>query len=484
MTLTGAFSISATLIKKVSPKKAKKILFAAGIISAITLSFASNFHTPIYVIKEGRDKYWYPDATRFIGYNPETNDKTIHEFPMYSFVVSDLHPHLINLPFVLLFIGLFLSYFYKKHRSYLHLMPLGFLLGIFFATNTWDFGNYLLLSGFSLLLLNLKDFGVNFRAIKNTALALITLITVGLITALPFILNFDSIAQGIQFVKTRTPLWQLAILWGFPAILTGLFTIVLVKKRVGFRNLKASDLFTLSLLLTSWVLIFLPEVIFVKDIYISSHSRANTMFKLTYQAFVMTYLASGYIAIRVLTLIKNPLLKVIVLTFFIIIFGSILSYPSFSVKSYYQKLEVYKGLSGETWLLEKHPDIYKTVMWFRENVAGQPTILEAPGDSYTEFNVISSYTGLPTVSGWFVHEWLWRGDSKFPQERVTDISQIYSSNDLNLTKKLMSKYGITYVIIGEFERQKFADLNEEKFSKLGSVTFSSGKTRVYRVSKN
>ena len=36
-----------------------------------------------------------------------------------------------------------------------------------------------------------------------------------------------------------------------------------------------------------WGLALLPEIVYVKDIYSGSYKRANTMFKLTYQAFIM-----------------------------------------------------------------------------------------------------------------------------------------------------------------------------------------------------
>ena len=50
--------------------------------------------------------YWFPNATRYIGYNPDTADKTIHEFPSYSFVLGDLHAHVINIMFVLTVVAL------------------------------------------------------------------------------------------------------------------------------------------------------------------------------------------------------------------------------------------------------------------------------------------------------------------------------------------------------------------------------------------
>jgi len=281
-------------------------------------------------------------------------------------------------------------------------------------------------------------------------------------------------------VDNRTPLWKLGVLWGFPGILTVIFAYFIYKIR---SNLKKSDLFIISLLTVAWILIAIPEIVFVKDIYIGSHKRANTMFKLTYQAFVLFYLSSGYIAIRTITWIKKTHFKILALIFFALLFGSILSYPNFAIKSYYGELKNYKGLAGDTWFKEKYPGEYDAAAWLKENTVGQPTILEAPGDSYTEFNVISAYTGFPTVSGWFVHEWLWRGDSSFPQKRVSDIDEIYTGRDLQTTRSLLEKYGVEYAIVGTFEHQKYANINEIKFTQLGTQVFSSGDTKIYQIKR-
>ena len=244
---------------------------------------------------------------------------------------------------------------------------------------------------------------------------------------------------------------------------------------------KKEDFYILGLLITSWVLITLPEFIYIKDIYSVTHYRANTMFKLTYQAFVMTYLSSGYIAIRTIEGLKKPYQKILLALFYSFIFTSIMYYPFKATNSYYGDLKVYKDLSGETWLRDKNPDTFAAISWLRENVEGQPTILEAPGDSYTEYNSISSYTGLPTLSGWYVHEWLWRGSPDIPQERVTDINLIYTSQDESLTKVLLQKYDIKYVIVSSFEKEKFPELFEEKFGRIGKVVFSTPTTTIYRV---
>ena len=505
LVLNAAFSLVSTLVMYIKPD-VKRTIYLAGIISAIVLTFGGNFHTPVYVLKEGEEKYWYPDATRFIGYNPDTDDKTIHEFPIYSFVVSDLHPHLLNLPFVLLFIALLAEYALRKRsqnfkfkyqnskhikKSFfrnsnlpcvldleLRILPLGSLLGIFLMTNTWDFGNYLLLFGITIFVFNILNKKLTIdKLLDNTTVGLLVIATAG-ITSLPFLLNFDSFAQGIAFVQSRTPIWQLAILWGFPAILTLIFSLNVYLKK-GF--VESPNLLILSLIFTSWLLILLPEIVYLKDIYIVGYHRANTMFKLTYQAFVMFYLSSGYILVQSLGLIKKIYYRLLLSLLYTTIIGSILVYPYFAIKSYYAGLKNYNGIKGDAWLNDFNPDLYQVIYWFNKNVKDQPVILEAPGNSYTQYNVISSYTGLPTVSGWFVHEWLWRGDSRFPQERVSEITQFYTTKNLNQARSFIKKYKVEYVIVGNFEREKFPDLYEENLEKLGRIVFSSKNIKVYKI---
>lgn len=465
--INGTFSVVSGLFKSLSKKIGRKAI-SAGIISLLLVSFAGNLHTPIYLIKGGVDNYWYPDATRFIGYFPETQDKTIHEFPIYSFVVSDLHAHLLDVPFVIVFLAILWSLVSNPKRKIYKIAAGGVLLGIMITTNTWDFASYSLVAGLALLFSE--------RSIIKAALKLLSMAAIGILAALPFLLNFSSIAEGIKLVHSQSPLWQLGVLWGFPAIMTLVFvSFVVVPLRA---RLKKADRFILALLAASWILVIIPEVVFVKDIYIASHYRANTMFKLTYQAYVMFYLSAGYIALRVLTSIKG-LPRIALLGFFSLLFTSLLIYPFLAVRSYYGDLKRFQGLDGGAWIAQFYPATDKVVGWLRENGEGQPVILEAPGNSYTDNNIISSYTGFPTVSGWFVHEWLWRGSAKEPQERVDDVTTIYTTPDIFLAKNLLRKYNVKYVIVGDFERERFSDLNEEKFSGLGKKAFSSGQTSIY-----
>ena len=474
--VNGAYSLVHTIFSSL-PKGINKKAVSAGIISFLLVSFAGNFHTPIYAFQKGIDKYWYPDATRFIGYNPDTNDKTIHEFPLYSFVVSDLHAHLLGIPIVILYLSFLFMIFgssenitFRKRIPFL-LFP-GFLFGLMFMTNTWDFASYMLITGVCLVMSRIslfKDIGNISQAVYDISLNIIILLVIGLITALPFILNFESIAEGVQFVTSRSPVWQLLILWGLPILLLVFFSAFIIAKK----KAEKSDLFILGLLVSSILLIIIPEIIYVKDIYIASHYRANTMFKITYQAFVIGYLSSGYVALRIITGIKNIPFRILSTTVFTLLFSAMLTYPFFAVNSYFDKLENKTGLNGETWIKNTYPSTYRAIEYLRNTVSEQKIITEASGNSYTDYNVISSYTGLPTIQGWFVHEWLWRGSAELPSERVSDLEILYTSKNINEVKKIIEKYKVNYLIYGFFEKEKYPNNNELLIDSLRSEEHTS-----------
>ena len=129
----------------------------------------------------------------------------------------------------------------------------------------------------------------------------ITVLT-AIVVSLPFIFNFKNITGGVAFVEARSPLWQLAVLWG------GFLTIGVVA--VWHFNHKRSNLLWLlpsTMVLVSALLILIPEIIYVKDIYIKDYHRANTMFKLTYQSFVMMSLVFGVTVADLFSSLRAPI---------------------------------------------------------------------------------------------------------------------------------------------------------------------------------
>ncbi len=498
LTFVSGFSLVGNIIHHFFTKKTQfKFILIGGLFSALFLTFGGNLHA-IYKISKlnikqnngqlvlsknafqrAANSYWYPDATRFIGFDPDVNDKTIHEFPIYSFVVADLHGHMNDIPIILFFIAMLLvlnaptSYFINWRL----IIYSGLTLSLAFMTNAWDFAIYGLLFAVTYFLINIS--------LWKTIVNGLGVIIAWYIFTLPFSLNFIPMAQGIKLSDAQTPFYQLFILYGgfWLIIIPYIFSLFSYQLKNRKKSFLYTDLFVMGLFLTATLLVVLPECVYLKDIYIFSHRRANTMFKLVYQAFIIYSLITGYVLVRLSTLIKNHRQYLIYKILFLLIFVSHLIYPFFAIRSYYG-LKEYKGLYGMNFLKDQFSDNLEAIDWINKNITGQPIMLEAVGDSYTLYNQISATTGLPTVQGWLVHEWLWRGGYDQPGARAADVEKIYTNKDRNEVRRLLQKYNVDYVFLGVNERKKYPALNEKNFIDLGfSTIFETGKTKIYKVIK-
>ncbi|MDI9482606.1 MAG: DUF2298 domain-containing protein [Bacillota bacterium] len=522
-----SFVIAANLLKGFGIKKKAQII--GGIISAFLVSLGGNLHSFFYgflsKFTEEGDKYWFPDATRYIGYNPETRDKTIHEFPVYSFVVSDLHAHVINMVFVLSLLALLIAVFRKLQKrrpdnfdrlniiseAFIpELLLLGLLTGIFQMSNYWDYPIYLTVTLFTLFCAGIRQYGYNKTMINISFIRFFIVLASSIVFALPFNMAFDNMAGGIRFTEDRTLPHQFFVLWGYQLTLTIIFFIYILyteqniklkreysKKRQKIRSEMTliariqnvldknpiEDVFAVILCVSAIGLLIIPEIVYVKDIYSAEHKRANTMFKLTYQAFIMFGLAAGYIFIRIRRQSHRNWRITAAKIIAIIMIALPMIYPFYAIPSWYRHLdpERYEGLDGLAFMKKEHPDDYDLVIWLRENVQGQPAILEANGDSYSYYGRISMSTGLPTIQGWYVHEWLWRNDFNIVNERVEEVKTVYESVDIDMTRKILGKYQIKYIVIGQPERDSFPELNEEKLLALGNVVFERPEVKLIEI---
>jgi YYY domain-containing protein len=509
----GTFSIGLNLLhllKKFSIKRAAILGFLFSFVVTLggnlqtIYSFFKGYNTesvmPIwkltFAIQSFPNAYWYPNATRFIYH-------TIHEFPSYSFVVADLHGHVLDIPIVIMLIALSLVIFLQKKISLIHLVVISFLLAISYMTNAWDGLIFLLL--FSLVILLNSIWNKDKREFKNLFLEIAKPILIFLggffLFTFLFNLNFSPFASGIGMncspaflVKMghigpllfengqcqHSPWWQLLTLYGFPLYILLGFLVFLWK-----RKLALTDYLVLTLSIFSLFLIIIPEFFYLKDIY-TTYFRANTMFKLSYQAFIMFGISSVYIIVRIVSSRKDfkTILEKIIFVLFsvgtLILLFLISVYPFFSIPSGYGELKKVKGLNGINYLDNILPGDYRAINWINKNISEQPVIAEAQGDSYTNYARISANTGLPTILGWTVHEWLWRGSYNIPSSRFTDISNLYESTSLQTTKDIIKKYDVKYIYIGGMEREKY-NVNEEKFKKIGKLVYSNSQTKVYFI---
>ena len=571
------------------PKTYNLKLIIAGLLSAFLVALAGNLHT-IYTFTSGYpnetpkpfwqldigfypERYWYPNATRFIA-------NTIHEFPIYSFVVADLHGHVSDIPFVLLTLALLMnlivntltppkkvppqrdpanggkkegslnksttwSSFINDYREnnpipLLQIFLLGMLVAVMYMTNAWDGLIYLILTGLVFLYLSFKTKRPEdsvFTLFYKTGSASLFLLFFFLLVNFPFMINFRPFVSGIgvlcapaQLLEKKlgpflfetgkcqkSALWMLGLLWGFFYYNVAGFMIFAIRplllsvkvstnklirffaKLSSFFRPRATllsvlnpiDVFILIMITVSTLLLIFPEFFYIKDIY-PAHYRANTMFKLGYQAFMMLSLVSGYTIFRIRTdSVKKSPLFLLYNALYIILFTLVAIYPYYAINSYYGKLMTYRGLDGIAWMNEQYPDDYQGILWLRQNVScpegalidcqNQPVIAEAVGESYTDYARVSAYTGLPTVVGWPVHEWLWRGSYDEAGKRIPEVQTLYETSNAEEAKNIIGKYKVEYIFVGSLEKEKYPLLNTAIFDKLGDIVFDQGQTKIYRV---
>lgn len=531
LTTTIIYSLNDFLVNKFKIKL--KVAIFWGFVGAFLTNLAGNLHT-IYVFTTGypnekpipfwqifqsvnlittkmqdsglnfldaiftNSLYWYPNATRFIPF-------TIHEFPSYSYVVADLHGHVYGIPFVLLTFAVFFIFFNSKNNSFseniFFTLLTGFLIAINYMTNAFDGPIYIL---FFLILLFFK-----FKLSKKFILLSFLLVISFIISSTPFSAFFKPFASAVgvncapdfltdlkkigPFIFEKgncqsSDLYMILVLWGFFMFnFVVLYILNIFNLKNHLKKVTTTDKFVLLTFLYGLFLILVPEFFYAKDIY-PGHFRANTMFKMGYQAYILMSISS-VLSIFYIYNLKDGLLKISlkILSSPLIFLVSI--YPLFAFPGYYPAVthlsSFFKpvNLDGSKWLKQTLPAHKEIIDYLNDRIVKQPVVLEAQGDSYTDYNVISSYTGLPTVAGWFVHQWLWRGSSDIVGKRVPDIITIYTSTDLVKTRELLKKYKVEYVVVTNQEREKYKNLNEEKFKIIGSLIFKSsdGSGALYKV---
>ncbi len=189
--------------------------------------------------------FWWWQASRVVRDTAPWGDhwEVIDEFPAFSFILGDMHPHVLALPFVLLAIGLALALYIRvSRRGRLSRDPYGFWAGSPIAgwealvyalclgglgfLNTWDFPIYLALASAAYGLARPRsDRWSRVRShLGPTAAVFITLLVAGIVLYLPFWIGLQSQASGILpnlLNPTRVP--QFLVMFGPLLVICVLF---------------------------------------------------------------------------------------------------------------------------------------------------------------------------------------------------------------------------------------------------------------------
>lgn len=215
--------------------------------------------------------WWWWRASRVImDYDLQNNPTgdVISEFPAFSFVLGDLHPHVLAIPFVLLAVSAGLNLFLGGWRgkidfyfAQLRLSKIGFfvsalLLGGLAFLNTWDVLVVGALIVFSYVLARVGEAGWGWERLEEVFLLGIPLVISAYVMYIPFFIGFDSQAGGILpsfMYPTRGA--QLWVMWGTLFVPLFAYLAVLRAKKIS-ANWRAGSLTSLGIVAVLFAAMF------------------------------------------------------------------------------------------------------------------------------------------------------------------------------------------------------------------------------------
>jgi uncharacterized membrane protein len=447
----------------------------AGFLALFLAFFASNLH-PFIIIFSGQHNYFFFNSGRFV-------EQVINEYPLYSLILGDLHAHMMALVLSTAFyLAVALMYLDKtfKNSQIITALTAGGLVGLLSATNSFDVISCTIVFGLAVGVMRWRHKIDNHQTWQLAVAYILPLIIFTFI----FMTHFMPAVGGVAIALFKTPLKHVFWQFGIPLILSFGALLVLWKKGWIKQHRRADLIWVFGL--GGLIMIILPQLIFLKDIYYYQNppfARANTVFKMWYSAWPLMAVATASLLVVLDALIKKKLWRyilrgVIVLSCILLAFGLYIGLKSLSDHKP-------NTLDGLAYLSYQDPTKLEIIKWVDKNITGQPIVLQAVGQSYSQKNWLASYSGLPTIIGWQSHEWGWRYSSEawgLISQCSDSVQAIYESTDGTTLQSRASALNISYILIGPDELSAYKIKTNVFTETFGQPIFGNAKYALYQTS--
>lgn len=440
---------------------------------------------------------------------------TITEFPLFTFHLGDLHPHLLSVPLML--VAVFCGRALGAHRKQPPAPLLGLTVLVFgaaAAASPWC----ALPTGLAILLAAVAD-ERGFLGFREGGWRLWGTVAAigagGWIAYSPFWLRFHPPAEGFGLVTAGTrvdqfmllmgalilPLflacWELAWRWGGLELawrqlmratwLAGTVALIVLSRRfvLGLAiGLGAVTLVTvlrgkarpvrpvLALALVGLALLAFMELIYFKDPYGTEYYRMNTVFKATHMAFVLLAVTApvllGFLRRR------RPWLAVAAAV--VVLAAGLPQLGALAVRAFGEWPGSWGGLR---WMAEGEPEV---VAWLRTQPRGT-VLIEAVGDAYSDAARMSASSGVQAVLGWDNHEGVWRGPSINEEtgRRRRAVETLYRAADPEQVRRIAHELGAHLIVVGSVEERLYPGPGLDVVRGAGPVAFRAGVCTVVRI---
>lgn len=201
----------------------RKVMATGALIAVVAVAAVGNLDALVQVVQQrsistATFDFWR--STRVI-------DFTINEFPYFSAIWADLHPHFIDLPIIMLVVTLVAIVVLSSDRTSLAQAPtfgiLALALGTTAVTNSWDAPLCAgLILGGCIWATAIRADG---RRLSIVGAGLLTLLA-AYVMFLPFFSRFYSVVGDVSRTNAGSPLGQFLTVWGiFLAIIVVAATV-------------------------------------------------------------------------------------------------------------------------------------------------------------------------------------------------------------------------------------------------------------------
>lgn len=443
--------------------------------SGLLITFGSNISGVIHAFSRN-ESWWGP--SRVI-------EGAINEFPAWSFLLGDLHPHYLNLPSIPL--CLLISFYLWNYNKILSLVFSFLLVPVFmYSANAWEVPIWLIINGSIFLMLLLDtNFLKNIKLEPSTSILLFVLAFILLASYLqgahikPLGDPFHLVRDPINRTKTLEAFlhWGLALgvygIWAFLSqvgifkriLFFGLIFLSLTLQEIApflililtlllTEDLSNKDLkarFLKGIELASIFLILLGEIVFMNDAYGGDHERMNTIFKIYSSIWAIVHISAFY------RLISLPLPIWLTRSVAILGGGVLLSFTIFTSTLRHQRDTLIEPRSqGLSSVEREFPGGGRAVQALEKLPRG--VVLEAQGNAYSYTSYVCTLSGNSCFLGWSNHIGLLLKAYDEVRRREELSKEIYSGTlPCEVIKEKLAKENIKYLVYGTLEKRAYGD---------------------------
>jgi len=470
------------------------------------------------------DNWWWFSISRIISYNkPDIffSDYTINEFPSFSFILGDIHPHILVIPFVILGFSMIFDIFYKKEFTLVSTIWLNLVIIFTILINPWY---SVILIWYVICSVFFYRKNINFENKNLLYLAVVLIIELSIFI---FLINPNNLLDFpyISNVKIISRFHQLFLYWGFSYIPIFLFILVRIL-RLGFskdhiktfililsfslvfplflpnfylnfelfinflinnifysfilssvifiiKNEKSLMKHIMILLFSSLVVIYGTEFIYIVDKF---NNRMNTVFKFYFINYIILNLVSIYLIYNFLKSL-NHFKRYIGSLFLVLVIVPSVWWGVSAIRSRSIDNIGSFGINGLSYLNQSEIEV---IDFIKNNIPKESIILEGVGKSYTRSNIISAATGRSTVLAWINHQLQWRSDS----ELILDLNNKIENFYLNPSheNQMLKEYNVKYILLSTFEKKRY-DLNNDSKFKNFNLIFENKEFKIFSLNE-